>query len=95
MCCHSLDHYELPVFKPSTSEIRAAATAALVITESGTQTLLAAELHSPKQTRTESGRYDSVHGMSNLSYALSLGELMQSYIGFLWYRADSFILIIV
>jgi protein SMG8 len=62
-CCSKLDHLELPVFKPSTSEIKAGK---IQTSRDTTKSPI---------SRKDSTKLDVTAHMSNLSLALSLGEL--------------------
>ncbi|XP_064642230.1 nonsense-mediated mRNA decay factor SMG8-like isoform X2 [Lineus longissimus] len=61
-CCNKLDHVELPIFKPSTSEVKAG------------RVQLARDTTKSPVSRKDSTKLDVTAHMSNLSLALSLGQ---------------------
>lgn len=64
-CCGKLEHISLPVFKPSTTDVRAA------------QSLKIERIHKDSQAEIPSGNTgEIVSGMANLSLALSLGIII-------------------
>lgn len=67
-CCAKLEHFEMSVFKPSTTEVRPAEVAVQ------TSTAFVDEPESPTVVRKDSSKFDLAFGMSGGSFALSLGE---------------------
>jgi protein SMG8 len=64
-CCGKLEHISLPVFKPSTTDIRPA------------RSLKIERIHKDSQTEIPSGNIGEIaSGMANLSLALSLGIII-------------------
>ena len=70
VCCSKYEHHELPVFKPSTKDVKA-----------GGPISMADLLGNRAQVgRKESVKFDAiVHGMSSLSLALSLGKMFSFF----------------
>jgi len=62
-CCHELQHINIPVFQPSTTDIRAGQ----LLTPTGLQL-------TTRVGNKDTGKHDIGSGMTNLSLALSLGQ---------------------
>lgn len=67
-CCGKLEHYEMTVFNPSTTEVRPAETAI------HSSAAFVKEPESPTIVRKDSSKFDLAMGMSTLSLAMSLGD---------------------
>ena len=69
-CCNNLEHYKFPVFEPSTTDIRAALLTTLAASPRGKIQ------HKLTPRDTPLGKAELVTGITSLSLALSLGNIL-------------------